>query len=434
MSTNTVPGTAGGTHVAGAPLTTKVTEEIVPSLLRNAIDDRIVRVRPTSTPVDQISRCLGSRSCSSMTVEYYSVDAREACDFLDKKRLPGSITRSDIGNFTIELEVTNSRIFAPTDTIMLPDVLVDGTPFTAYVAYISGDILTVYVLNESTGDSLALPQMDKGTKIVRMGRAATELDVQTGQYQALPHKRSNNCQIFKVQVEQSTLQKIAGKEVDWNFTDQEEAAIIDMRLGMEKNFLFGTRARITSLSGNEHVYLTGGIWNQTKQSIDVNINSLNENSLLDICARVFTGNNGSKKRILMGGTGLILALNKLQFSRAVLGDQSLTRWGIRFREIVSNFGTLYVVHSEIFDMCGHYNDGFILDPDYVTKYCHIPFSKERIDLRRAGDRNTDAIVLTEASCIVLRHPDVHFRLIGSLDDTAVETPDTGNDSSTDAPL
>ena len=51
-----------------------------------------------------------------------------------------------------------------------------------------------------------------------------------------------------------------------------------------------------------------------------------------------------------------------------------------------------------------------------------------------GNRNTDAIVLTEASCIVLRHPDVHFRLIGSLDDTAVEAPDTGNDSSTDAPI
>ena len=413
MSTNSVPGTAGGAHAAGAPLTTKVTEEIVPSLLRNAIDDRIVRVRPTSTPVDQISRCIGSRSCSSMTVEYYSVDTREACDTVAVSRMAGSISPGDDGNFAIAMRVSNPRIFAPTDTILLPDILIGTEPLVGYIASIADDSLTVFILNKPDGDSISVPNVPKNTKIVRMGRAATELDVQTGQYQALPHKRSNNCQIFKVQVEQSTLQKIAGKEVDWNFSDQEEAAIIDMRLGMEKNFIFGSRARITSPSGNEHVYLTGGIWNQTDKAISLDIDTLDENALLALCARVFTGNNGSKKRILMGGTGLILALNKLQFSRAVLGDQSLTRWGIRFREIVSNFGTLCVVHSEIFDMCGHYNDGFILDPEYITKYCHIPFSKERIDLRRAGDRNTDAIVLTEASCIVLRHPDVHFRIIGS---------------------
>ena len=39
-----------------------------------------------------------------------------------------------------------------------------------------------------------------------------------------------------MQVEQSTLQKLANKEVGWTFSDQEEVAIIDMRQGMEKNW------------------------------------------------------------------------------------------------------------------------------------------------------------------------------------------------------
>ena len=81
--------------------------------------------------------------------------------------------------------------------------------------------------------------------LVRMGRAATELDVQTAQFEALPKNASNLCQIFKMQVEQSTFMKIAGKEIDWTFSDQEEVAIMDMRLGMEKNFLFGHKATIT---------------------------------------------------------------------------------------------------------------------------------------------------------------------------------------------
>jgi hypothetical protein len=74
-----------------------------------------------------------------------------------------------------------------------------------------------------------------------------------------------------------------------------------------------------------------------------------------------------------------------------------------------------VLHSEIFDQCGHADDGFVLDPDYMTKYCHVPFHTETLNLRSSGQRNTDAIVITEASCLVLRHPDSHMRIIENSD-------------------
>ncbi len=73
---NLVAGVAGGTHVGGQPLTTTAAEMASPGLLVNSIDRRIVKVRPMSTPVDQLSRCAGSRRCGSMTVEYASVDTR----------------------------------------------------------------------------------------------------------------------------------------------------------------------------------------------------------------------------------------------------------------------------------------------------------------------------------------------------------------------
>lgn len=37
---------------------------------------------------------------------------------------------------------------------------------------------------------------------------------------------------------------------------------------------------------------------------------------------------------------------------------------------------------------------------------------ENLDLRSSGQRNTDAVVITEASCLVLRYPESHLRLIG----------------------
>jgi hypothetical protein len=70
-----------------------------------------------------------------------------------------------------------------------------------------------------------------------------------------------------------------------------------------------------------------------------------------------------------------------------------------------------VVHSETFDLCGHSDDGIIIDPEYLQKYSHIPFSAMVLDLKKSGQRNTDAVVLTEASCLVLRYPEAHMRIV-----------------------
>lgn len=74
-----------------------------------------------------------------------------------------------------------------------------------------------------------------------------------------------------------------------------------------------------------------------------------------------------------------------------------------------------MIHSEVFDQCGHETDGMIIDAEYLTKYTHVPFRVEVLDLKKSGVRNTEAIVATEASCLVLRHPKSHFRIHGVWD-------------------
>lgn len=411
----------GGRHISNEPLTTKNINEVVPGLLQNAIDERIVKVRPMSTPIDQLSRCVGARHASAMTVEYYSVDTKktESTVAVD---VPGANGRRHSDEtFHITLPVEDTSIFEVSETILLPEIspAVDaaaGTVVSSLVGYVLSkdqENLTVSLLNiPGQGTTADLPAIAKGSRVVRMGRAASELDVQTAQFAALPVKARNNCQIFKMQVEQSTLAKIARKEVGWSFTDQEEAAIIDMRLGMEKNFLFGTCGRIYNTAKNGYIYFTGGIWAQAGGDHSLNLTGMTEQDLIDLCAKAFTGNNGSKRKILIAGTELVTALSKIQFQRSLRAGESLTKWGVKFGQIESNFGTLYVLHSEVFDQCGHSSDGFVLDPDYMTKYVHVPFRAETLDLRGAGVRNTDAVVLTEASCLVLRYPQSHLRVHG----------------------
>lgn len=61
-----VAGENGGIHVSGTPLTTTLAREASPELLLNSIDRRIVKVRPMSTPIDQISRYGTARQAGAM--------------------------------------------------------------------------------------------------------------------------------------------------------------------------------------------------------------------------------------------------------------------------------------------------------------------------------------------------------------------------------
>lgn len=404
--------TETGAAVLNGPLTTAATRELSPDLLKNELDNRVVKIRPMSTPIDQISRWSGTRKAGSMIVDFYSVDTKP----IEAKLLNLSAGRGETTQ--AKMETDNDKIFQVSETILVPEVKVTNREgkeesLILYIVSVSSEgIQVVSVNNYDTGtQKMVIPEVSAGAKLIRMGKAATELDVQTSQFEALPIKSQNYCQIFKAQVEQSTFQKIADKEVGWTFTDQEEVAIIDMRLGMEKNFLFGSKFRFMDPTKQEEVLLTGGIWHQTAHEWQYTKGAFDQNSLVEMSRQAFTGNAGSSRKVLIGGSKFIEALHKLEITRTISSGEVKTKWGIDFTEISTKFGTFYVVLSEIFDQCGHAEDAFVLDPEYLTKYSHVPFRTERLDLRTSGLRNTEAVVITEASCLVLRYPNAHMRVV-----------------------
>lgn len=416
-----IAGTAGGKHAVEGVLTQADAEEAAPGLLRNEIDRRIVKLRPMATPIDQLSRWAGARNAGSMVVEYYSVDTRPV-EGVVTTAVAGhpSAPEGSTGKREAKLTTADNRIFAATTTVLCPDVKVKNKrgldePLVLYVRErcVDGVSLEVTAVNGVTqaDGSVLMPVIPANARLIRMGRAAGELDVQTPQFEALPHKERNNCQIFKAQIEQATLMRLRNKEVGWTFSDQEEVAIYDMRLGMEKSFLFGACQRFNTGDGSDtEVFTTGGIWNQAGQEATYVKGAMNTDIWVGIMRKAFTGNGGSSRKILVGGSGLIEALNTMDAVKVVGAMDTVTKWGLDFHEIHSKFGTLYVIMSEVFDLCGHADDGMIIDPEYLTKYSHVPFTAERLDLKSSGQRNTDAVVLTEASCLVLRYPTAHTRI------------------------
>lgn len=398
---NLTDGVAGGVHVTGTPLTTENASEASPSLLVNAIDQAIVKVRPMATPLDQISRMGHTRPVDSMEVDFYSVDTRADQDSI----LECESTREVEGaqNTVFAIAVEHPSRFEASDTFTL--LRAPGKEmFYILEKRADGKLLTI------TNSEI---ELTSGEKIVRMGRAATQLDVQTPQFAALPTKSTNYCQIFKMQIEQSMVMKLSHKEIGWDFNDQQEAAVYDMRLGMEKQFLFGKKNKIYDPIKGETVTMTEGIWHQAGREIPVNLAAFDSSALVDMLRSTFAENSGSRRKVLMAGSDLISALNKIEHTHVITARDQITAWGIDFSELQSKFGKLYVVYSDIFDAMGMPGNGMIIDPEYIQKHVFIPFNVETLDLRGSGQRNCEALVMTEASCLTLRYPEAHARIIGS---------------------
>lgn len=396
-------GVSNGVHVSGVPLTTEVTNQAVPGLLTNAIDKAVVKIRPMATPIDQISRMGHVRSVDSMDVDYYSVDTRVDSDSVISAEVSAESAGDD--NPLYVLTVSHPSRFEATETFGYG---ADGVDSVGYVVEKNAD--GTLLCASVKGD---LSELASGGKIIRMGRAATQLDVQSPQFSALPVKNTNYCQIFKMQIEQSVVMKLSHKEIGWDFTDQQEAAVYDMRMGMEKQFLFGKKAKVYDPRKQETVTFTGGIWDQAGKEIDVTLNGFDSKALVDMLRQAFTDNSGSRRKVLIAGSELIAALNRIEHTHVITARDQVTAWGIDFSELQSKFGRLYVVFSDIFDVMGMAGNGIIVDPEYIQKHVFIPFNAERLDLRGSGQRNTEAMVLTEASCLTLRYPEAHARVIGS---------------------
>ena len=404
-----------------------------PEFYTKDIDQRIVKIRPMATPVDQISRYAKAQSCDSFEVKYYSVGTRPiSCT------TTAAVTAMTSGDGdSCVLPVSDTNMFTLDDTIRV--VGVKAKYDDKGVAYDADDENTpdlvlcvcgrdssnsnkpvVYAVNgnKKDGQTILVPAIPSGTTLVRMGKACGELDVQTGRFNNIPMPEIQYCQNFMIQVEQSTFDKIAAKEVDWSFSDIEEDGIYDMRLAQENTFIWGAKnvIRHTTKDGM-NTWFTGGIWwmagkdievgewNATKQCAEIS-----DENLVDIAKDLFVGTGiGNKRKVLLCGSDMLAAFSKIKSEKFRLKD-TVEVWNLKFKSWETDFGEILTIHHELFDLNGMSGCGFALDPEYLTKKTHLSWSRNILDLKKAGVRNTNAVVIQEVACLYLRYAKAHARM------------------------
>ncbi len=402
--------------------------ELDPEIYQKDIDERITRIRPMATPVDQISRFAAVQHASSFEVRYYAVGTRPVMT-----RLVSPVSESTTAT-SVALEVADPDMFTLDDTIRVVGVKAvkdyrganyDQTAATTpdlclcVCGKTSEGQPIVYAVNgkEIGRQNIGLPAIASGTTLIRMGKSCGELDVQTGRFSSLPTAELQYCQNFMAQIEQSTLDKIAKKEVNWGFTDLEEDSIYDMRLAMENSFLFGDMNMVKhSTKDGMAQWFTKGIWWQAGKDLVVgsrnsdNVPVITDNDLVDLSKDLFIGTGiGNKRKVLLCGSDFLATLSKISSDKFRLKD-TVEVWNLKFKSWETDFGEILAMHDELFDMNGMSDRAFALDPEFLTKKTHLSWSRNILDLKKAGVRNTDAVVIQEISCLYLRYANAHARL------------------------
>lgn len=407
------------TPVEGA-FTLNKGSEAEPDLFMADVDNRITKMRPMSTPVDQISRKAGrATKAEAMEVEYYSVGTRPI-----QGEVATAVSISNT-NDRLTVELVDDDMIDIQDTVRFvgingykDDGSVDtGVDFVALVIDVDGSGHKIFQpVNSKTSDGKGYPAIPAGTKIVRMGRAAAELDVQTAVFSNVPTKESQYCQIFVMQVEESNLAKIGKKEVPWNLSDLEEDSIYDMRSGMEGSYLFGVKRKRKHVKTKDLVYLTGGIYWMVKKKIDVGtynattaVTEIADSQLVDYAKEMFTGTGiGNKIKVALMGSDMLAAFSKIKASDGRMTiRENVEHWDLKFKSFDTNFGEILAIHSEMMDLQGKTDEALVIDPEFLSKRIHRGWSRDTYDMKKLAQRNTNAVVLSEISCLYLRYPKAH---------------------------
>lgn len=411
---------------------------------REDISSSVVQMMPSRTPLDTIMRNVKkAQRAYSQKIGYYQASYKPVRDNLDGSAagdgssvgVPASCYTYDSGAkneiTSIFVRVKDTSMWRNNDTLLMRDLELSGSfdnPRIDGVGSFLGDVM-FYVASKSSAvlelvpvggvkgsasgankNKFVVPSFPTSQVLYRMGQAKSELSIMTEPFAIYPSINWQYCQNFMAQIEESTFQRLTQKEVSWGFSNFEAVNILSMKMEMELSMLFGNDGEY--VVGNDRTYFTRGIVRDITQTLEYGTGAgdttVTRDQYNNWLKRVFDGNNGSSNRVLFAGSGLIKALSVVEdFQKSMLSVDKDATLGVDVRKIQTYFGTLNIVLAPLLKEVGWENNGIILDLEHITKHEFVPMSVTDLDLKRAGNKNADARVIQEVSCLTLRYPDCH---------------------------
>ena len=401
-------------HGLNGALETSDFRALRPEMIDDPVDQNLVKIRPSVSPLDTILRYAGSKPTHNFEYEWYSIGTRAVDD-----ETSGAATvaeESDPQQVQGVIKVAgNVNKFDVTDTILFPTVNGgDGQSLVGYVVekdpknrQLTFTISEEQMIAGSTSGKVKIPDIADKTPIYCLGRAAAELDVKTPAISYIPKPSRGYCQIFMAQIAQSTYEKMMDKKFKFDISEIEEQALYEYRVRMEGSFLFGRKGKVYNPNAQSYVYMTDGITRQISRTVTLDVKG-GDPELIRVMKKIFTNNSGAKERVLLAGAGFVEKMSTFTTVQKQLeaGNTEIV-WGITWKKIESNFGSLLLVHHELFDQYGWTDKALVLDPQYLKKWQISNFERKEYDGKELAIMNGNFTVFREVCGVAVYNPDAH---------------------------
>ena len=413
-----VPGIAlamaAGTTVAGGTLTQQ--EAVAKDVLDMPdVQRRVELYKQYQTPLLALISENKAPAVESWKYEFYAIENRGLYTTITSAT---AISSTNMTTLTVASTDMFTRFNVIAFTGITGETKISGGKFLVGLITGVGDNDTITVKLQNPGDALVAADL-ASEKIYRAGSAMNEKAASTTAWGKLPDKDYNYIQIFMEQVEESEYQQLMKKEADWGIKDLKKMAIEDFKMQRERTFLTGYRDKLSvTLDGTAHdIYTCGGILNDPDIPVlaDQNLSTLASKTFVTWLKTFFTGNNGARKRFLLGGCDNIEAIEKVHVdNKYILAKETEVVNGIDFVKLVSAFGTLDVAYYEQLDLLGMQKDALVLDKTniWTGDLKGKGFNIRPLDYKTSGIAAVDAAVIEQASTMLVKNKQTHHIIKG----------------------
>ena len=406
--------------VDGKPVTTGksgVSPEDKPQMNKASVSEKLARIEPSRTPLDTLLRNIGSGKTKSDQFEFYSIHSRG---------LSATVSSATVasGASVITVVLTDGcHCLSKDANVFVPELQVNGTaiaaaaplatnPLRLHIVDINYGESTIKVvpLNEGITPATAQGKLASGVVLRRMASSKDQEAAISNDPMATPVKDVNYCQRNLCTISQNAYQALQEKEVEYGIAEFKEQALLDFRAQAEYAAIFGVAPAGGSIvdptTQKRKLFMRGLLsfdimkYVQTSESIEEYINIAMQ--------RAFENNNGSEKRLLLYGPEFATAMaNSKVWAHQLEAGKTEVKWGITWKVIESNFGTLLAIMHPGLGAVGYGKAAILIDPANIRRIEQVPLTMENLDLKKAGIRNSEDVLLEESFTLEVTNPKTH---------------------------
>lgn len=396
-----------GSPVSGTP-TVESVDAANPDIHEIDLDPLIVKIKPTSAPIDTIIREMGaSRKALAIETGGWEIGTREILDTV------AEATVATVATSVVAIKVGKIQMWTKNSTFFVHKLAGGNGKFLGFFIYdidFGASTIKCLCINPTgTAQAPIVPAIPIDSTIQRLGSAVNERTAQAIAYSILPTARTNYCQLFMTQVEEGVVESLQKKKVDIGFDVYKEQTLWDFRREIESAFLFGQKGMFINPIDQKPVYTCDGLWNQIDKNYELPT-SITDNKYIEMTERIFADQNGSERKILFGGNGLLKdIMSAATYSKQLDAKNVEMKFGIKFNVIETTFGELLVRPHQLFTGTMA-NSGIVIDPSFIVKEYLEPLTIQALDLDKTGNSRVNAERLLENACPFVKNLPTHCKI------------------------